>query len=458
MENLRSVEVPDASDSFLVEKRGFHGSMERAKASDPVVGFDSEGIGPEAFGAEEFCALFGGPQMDGPQAATIPIDQTVGDRILNMRDHTDMLLTGRIRDQREASHLGLHDDRVPAVQSHQDSFRDPVDRNDSLTTRPAFERRVGRSLLDRPVGYLWEFDAIDDAPDQGEQTSAHRFNFGKLRHSDSKWSRRGGKRSLDRSIAVDFRRRLFRSTSGRNRRRILRGKLHLVVRRAGVWCRHRSRFGLRRSSVDARSPPLFAIICDAIGCSRSLGQSCEFPHKLRDSSKPASALDGSGHLVRSQARGLRCRVRNQAHRLFQGKCSLVRSLEHFLSEYRQSQCLGIAKLLLQIPRVDKFFRCLSACGARSRFALPQSSYSILRPDRVRKGFLEMGLHPFVGVLEIAFDMSTRKAWFEASEHRTRIRRSASDRRRPTGSGSGWGWGGRVGRIEYLSWSRSLSVR
>ncbi len=124
--------------------------------------------------------------MDGPQAATIPIDQTVGVRVSNMRDHADMLLTGRIRDQREASHLGLHDDRVPAVQSHQDSFRDPVDRNDLLTACSAFESRVGWSLLDRPVGDLREFDAIDDAPDQGEQTSAHGFNFGKLRHSDSK--------------------------------------------------------------------------------------------------------------------------------------------------------------------------------------------------------------------------------------------------------------------------------
>ncbi len=61
MKNFRSVEVPDASDFFLVQKRGFHGSMEGAKASDPIVGFDGEGIGPEAFGAEEFCTLLGGP-------------------------------------------------------------------------------------------------------------------------------------------------------------------------------------------------------------------------------------------------------------------------------------------------------------------------------------------------------------------------------------------------------------
>lgn len=61
MENFRRVEVSDASNFFLIEKSGFHGSMEGAKPSDPIVGFNGEGIGSEAFGAEEFCALLGGP-------------------------------------------------------------------------------------------------------------------------------------------------------------------------------------------------------------------------------------------------------------------------------------------------------------------------------------------------------------------------------------------------------------
>lgn len=280
--------------------------------------------------------------MDCSQTSSIPIDQTLGVRVSNMSDHADMLLTGWISDQREAGHFGLHDDRIAAPQSHQDSFGDPIDRNDGLTSCSIFKRRVFRSPLDRPVGDLWELDAVDDTPDQRKQPPAHGFDFGKLRHGDSNGARGTGKRTLDRSIAVDFRQRLFRSKSGKNRRRILHGTLHLVVQRAGVSCRHRSRFGFRRPSVDARSLLLFAIICDAIGCSRSRGRSSEFPRKLRDSSKRASVPDANGRLVRSRAKGLRCRVRNRAHRFFEGKCSLVRSLEHFLSEDRQSQCLGIA--------------------------------------------------------------------------------------------------------------------
>lgn len=45
MKDFRGIEVTDACDFFLVEQSGFHRSIERAKASDPIDGIDSERVG-----------------------------------------------------------------------------------------------------------------------------------------------------------------------------------------------------------------------------------------------------------------------------------------------------------------------------------------------------------------------------------------------------------------------------
>lgn len=110
MEDLGRVEVSDPRNAFLVEESGLHRSIQEYEPFDEILGVDNQRIGPQVFRSEIGRAFLGSPKMNRPQSAAIPVDQAVGRRVSNMSHQSHMLRTGRVCDQCQSGHLGLHHD------------------------------------------------------------------------------------------------------------------------------------------------------------------------------------------------------------------------------------------------------------------------------------------------------------------------------------------------------------
>lgn len=116
--------------------------------------------------------------MDRPQTSSIPIDELTGRGASHVDHHPHMLLAGRLGDECEPSHLGLHDDAVAAVQSHHHSFGDPLYGDNGSPSGSLGESVSRRGSLNRTVGDIWKLDFIDKPSNQREETAPHRFDFG----------------------------------------------------------------------------------------------------------------------------------------------------------------------------------------------------------------------------------------------------------------------------------------
>ena len=125
-----------------------------------------------------FLALLSRPEMDGPETATVPINEAITRSAGHVDYQASVLGGGRIGDEGEACHLWLHHNRVPVVESDQDSLCDAIHSNDSRATHSSMPIDRRRGHLDRPIGDLRKLDAGDGTTDRRHQSTPHGFHFG----------------------------------------------------------------------------------------------------------------------------------------------------------------------------------------------------------------------------------------------------------------------------------------